>query len=146
MGLVAESSAIKTLLEAVEVDSVAVFQQVLEAPPESADVFTGYPSAYFVYDTYESDYSTNEENRRLTVWSIYIYSYTKSLDAEAHFAKMYKIIDATIQKLDESYDLDGACDFVTPVPGELDRVDTETGVGLLANIRLRCWSDVDVRV
>lgn len=145
MSLTTQSAAIKTILDAIEVDSSTVFHEVLTAPPSSSEAFSGYPAAYFVYDTYESDYSTNEENRRTTNWSVYIYSFSQSLDNEAHFAKLYKIIDALVQAFDVSYDLAGACDFVVPTPGEIDIVDTQSGVGLLAQVRLRCWKDVDVR-
>lgn len=146
MSLTTESAQIKIILDGIQVDAEAVFNEVLTAPPTNAEAFTGYPSAYFVYDTYESDYSTNEENRRTTNWGIYIYSYTTNLDNEAHFAKLYKIIDSVVQAFDENNDLNGACDFVTPTPGEIDIVDSEAGVGLLGQVRLRCWSDVDVRV
>ena len=146
MSLVSQKTAIKTLLEAVEVDSTAVFNQVKTAPPKSASEFTGYPSAYFVYNNYESDYSTNEENRRQANWTIYIYSYTQNLSREAHFDKIYAIIDATVQKLDENDDLSRTCDFLVPVPGQIDLVEADGGEGLLAEINLRCWTDVDVRV
>lgn len=146
MSLVTEQTEIKAILEAVQVDASNVFHQVLTAPPESAAEYTGFPSAHFVYNSYESTYSTNEENRRVANWDIFIYSLTQTLDNEAHFTKMYKIIDATVQALDESCDLNNACDFVIPVPGEVDRVVSDSGVALVAQIRLQCWSDVDIRV
>lgn len=146
MGLNTQKVAIKAILEAVEVAAATVFQTVKTAPPDSSTEFDGFPSAYFVYDNYESDVVTNEENRRTANWAIYIFSYSKTLSKEAHYDKLYEIIDATVQAFDESYDLNGTADFAIPTPGEINSVDTDSGVGLLAEIRLRCWQDIDVRL
>ena len=146
MSLKTQQDAIEDILQSVEVSSSAVFHEVKTAPPRQGEEFTGYPSAYFAFRQNESDYSTNEEHRRMYNWTIVIESFTQSLTTEQHYEKMYGIMDSTVQAFDENSDLNGAVDFITPVPSSVLILEGSEGYTLIGEINLRVWQDVDVRV
>lgn len=138
------NTALKPILQAVEIDGETAFVDVLQQPPtqDNGGDFTGFPSVAYHYETTESDYSTVTENRRDYNFAIYIYGIWEAKELDDQYATMYKLVDATLDALDKSQDLGINEIMVRPVPGEFRRVATERGQGLMARIRLRCSTDI----
>lgn len=131
------------------------FVDVIASPPEEYDEdqplkFTGYPSAMHYYENTDSSPATVTQNRRVIFYTVQIVMVIPSnanLTPAQKMLKAYAIIDDVIQKFDESRDLSTdtlprACDIMRPVPGDLERISTTDGQGLMMTIRLACEADI----
>jgi hypothetical protein len=143
------SNALKPVLEAVEVDGDTIFAQadVIPHPPtndQGAD-FSAFPAVSYFYDGTESDYSTVTENRRDVVFALYIYCIWEAKALAEQYPAAYKVVDAVIDALDMSNDLGIDAVMLRPVPGEMRRVSTDRGTGLMCHIRLVASYDRQVQ-
>lgn len=132
---------LEALLTGIQLDAEAMFVDVLPQPPDSADDFTGFPSAAFYYSGTDSDYATVSENRRDYMFDIYLYGIYENKTLRAQYQLMYKQIDKVIDALDNSGDLSINDIMVRPAPAEVVRITSERGDGLRGHIRLRCSTD-----
>ena len=139
---------IKDNVQALLTD-MGVFKDVQAAPQVSDQAqFSGYPSAVHYYNNTESDFATVSQNRRVIEYLVEVYLVTNETDPAIELAKMYELVDQTVQMFDVSRDLssdsiplDRACDILRPAAGQLQRVATSEGEGLMATIHLFCESD-----
>lgn len=139
------SGEIKNVLDAVQISGNDVFVQVLES---ASNQFTGFPSATIVPGETGSDYATTVQNERTYTFYIYIYLSIEALDAAetaTQWDNVRDIIDLVLDGLDNSNDLNNACEFLRPVPMQ----PFETAVGgsgavLVAPIRLQCVKSIDL--
>lgn len=140
------SSALTTVLTAVQLDSEALFVDVLPHPPtdDQGNDFVGYPSVSHFYDGTQSDYATVTANRRDVIFSIYIYGIWQDKKLAAQYALAHRYMDAVLDALDKSDDLGINQLMLRPVPGELRRVATDRGTGLMGHINLVASYDRDV--
>lgn len=134
-------AAILPVLEGIQVDSETLFVDVLQTPPDSVEDFSGFPSAAYYYGTTDSDYSTQQENRRDYFFDIYLYGIYENKTLREQYVLMYKMVDATINALDLSDDLGLDKFMIRPAPSEMVRVTSERGDGLRTHIRLKCSID-----
>lgn len=125
----------------------------VEAAPQEGDTihFEGYPSAFHYYSATQPQVSNITQHKRTinyTVQAVVVVpDGTSSVD---EFKAAYSLVDSLIQLFDQSQnlkvaDLPRACDILSPTPGEMSRVDTNDGVGLLVTINLSCTADVTFR-
>jgi hypothetical protein len=148
------STNVQAILESSDVFAVVdEVKQVIPAPQEGESIqFDGYPAAFHYYENTESNPATVSQNRRVINYTVQIVIVTPdTVTSTEEFATAYSTIDTLIQKFDESRDLSiegslpRACDIMRPVPGELTRVSTNLGDGLMATIRLACEADIKFR-
>ena len=141
------STALQTLLPTIQVDGESLFVDVIPHPPTDSqgNGFTGFPSAAHFYDGTDSDYSTVTENRRDVVFALWIYAIWQDKPLPDQYALAHKYMDAVIDALDQSGDLGINQLMLRPVPGELRRVSTERGTGVMSYIRLVCSYDRQVQ-
>ena len=128
-----------------------LFEDV-EAAPQEGDqmVFSGFPSVSHYYSGTDSDYSTNTQHRRSITYTVEaVIVSPDTVTPVQRFKDAYKLADDVIQLFDASRDLSSselnltrACDILQPVPGELMRVATNHGDGLMITITLVCTADV----
>lgn len=137
-------AALLSLLTGIQLNSEAMFVDVLPQPPDSADDFGGFPSCAYFYQNTDSDYATVSENRRDYYFELYLYGIYQSKTLRDQYVLMYKQIDAVIQALDTSGDLGINDIMLRPVPGEIVRITSERGDGLRGHIRIRCSTDANV--
>lgn len=143
---------IKTNVQ-VLLENTNEFVTVLPHPPSQEADFNGYPSAAHYYSDTENNYATVSQNRRVIEYVVELYLVTNEETSLAtEFTEAYDLIDRIIQMFDESIDLSNsalglarACDNVRPAPGELQRIDTKEGTGLMMTIRLFCEADISFR-
>ncbi len=140
------STALDTILPTVEVDGESLFVDVIPHPPtdDQGNDFNGFPSAAHFYDGTDSDYSTVTENRRDIVFAVWIYAIWQDKPLADQYALAHKYMDAVLDKLDQSGDLGINDLMLRPAPGELRRVSTDRGTGLVSYIRLVCSYDRQV--
>jgi len=145
-------ATISTNVQAI-LDNLAWTNTVLPHPPAKNTDFNGYPSIAHYYQNTDSNYATVTQNRRTIEYVVELYLVTNEATTVAQeFAEMYIHTDNLIQTLDESIDLSStalglarACDIMRPVPGELARITTNEGEGLMMTIRLLCTADVSFK-
>lgn len=134
------SNALKPVLEAIEVDGDVLFvpADVIPHPPtnDQGNDFSAFPAVSYYYDGNDSDYATVSANRRDLVFAMYIYCIWAKKPLSDQYAAAYKIIDAVIDALDKSDDLGISDVMLRPAPGELRRIATDRGTGLMCHIRL----------
>ena len=132
------------------------FVTVLPGAPEQESDFAGYPSASHYYTTTDNAYATVSQNRRIIEYVIDMYIVAPAAVSLAdEYSRAYTLIDNVIDMLDKTIDLSEglgvtiglteACDIMRPAPGNLMRVTTGEGDGLMLSIRLFCESDVSFR-
>lgn len=140
---------IKTNVQEI-LENTDTFVDVLAAPQEGETLqFNGYPSAFHYYENTDPSVSTITQNRREIQYTVNIVMVRPGDEAESEFDAAYELIDSILQTFDASVNLKvgdqpRACDILRPVPGELARVQTNDGLGLMATIRLTCAADVNV--
>lgn len=140
------SQALQTILPTVQVDGEDLFVDVIPHPPtdDQGNDFAGFPSASHFYDGSDADYATVQDNRRDYIFSLYIYAIWQDKPLADQYALAHKYMDAVVDRLDMSDDLGISQLMLRPVPGELRRVQTDRGTGLMGYIRLVCSYDRDV--
>lgn len=144
-------NGIKTNVQALLVGSGLFSANSVQPAPQEGDsvLFDSYPAVSHYYHATTSDFATVSQNRRVIEYYVEIYLVTSETDSRVEFQKMYDLSDAVIQLFDNSRDLSStslgltrACDIARPAGGEIMRVNTNDGVGLMMTIRLYCESDV----
>jgi len=143
---------IRTNVQAL-LESSELFTTVLPHPPKEDTNFGGFPSSCHYYDNTDPQYATVTQNRRVIQYTVELYMIQpKNVTPETEYQEAYDLIDSVIQLFDESIDLSSqtiplarACDLMRPAPGEMQRVTTPEGDGLMCTIRLFCEADVSFR-
>ena len=143
------SNALDPVLKAVEVDGDIIFApaDVIPHPPtnDQGNDFSAFPAVSYFYDGTDSDYSTVTENRRDVVFAIYVYMIWQDKDLSEQYPAAYKVVDAVIDALDMSNDLGIDAVQLRPIPGEMRRVQTDRGTGLMCHIRMIASYDRQVQ-
>lgn len=132
------STALQTVLAGIQHEGESLFADVIPHPPtdDQGNDFSGFPSASHFYDGTDSDYSTVTENRRDVVFAIYIYAIWQDKPLADQYSLAHKYMDLVLDALDQSEDLGISNLILRPVPGELRRVATDRGTGLMSYVRL----------
>jgi hypothetical protein len=136
------SGEIKSLLEAVQVAGSSAFTEVVEYPTNQ---FNGYPAASITPSEVQSDFITVAQNQRAYGFMAELFV---SLDQESWptaFTNMRDLVDAVLDKLDQSIDLNGKCDFLRAVPMEWTIQEAGQGLVLAVALHLVAVKDVDVK-
>ena len=142
MTIVGISDAVQTILNGLTDPD---FVDVIAAPESENSKFSGYPSARHFYIGTESSYATVTQNRRVIQHTVFVYLLFVGKTEAEKWRNATGTLDKVIQKFDESIDLNGACDIMRPAPGQLSKIDTQAGEGLIAEINLFCESDMTFR-
>lgn len=129
------------------------FVTVLDWEPEKTSDFAGYPAASHYYVDTENDYATVSQNRRVIEYLVQIVLMGDEDTTPSDLkTQMYGLMDDIVQMFDETRDLSSsspslarACDIMRPAPGNLTKIVTNEGAGLLGEIRLYCEKDVTFR-
>lgn len=138
-------SGISTQVQTI-LDGTNSFETVLSAAPEESNDFAGFPSAAHYYSNTDNTYATVSQNRRSVHYTVELYIVPPGTVTQATlFTQAYALIDSIIQTFDESNDLNAETDFLRPVPGQLERIQTKDGDGLMMTINLICEKDVSFR-
>lgn len=132
------STALMPVLSAIEVDGDTLFADVIAHPPtnDQGNDFAGFPAISYFYDGTDSDYATVTANRRDVIFAIFIYGIWENKPVAEQYPAMYTIVDAVLDALDKSDDLGISSVMLRPVPGEMRRVATDRGSGLMCHIRM----------
>lgn len=136
------SNEIKTVLEAVEQSGSPAFHEVVEYPTNE---FEGYPAASVVPTSVESTVFTSTQNQRAYGFMVELYYNVDQNNWAAAFDVMRDLVDAVLDALDQSEDLNASCDFLRAVPMEWTLQEAGQGLVLATEIRLAAVKDVDVR-
>jgi hypothetical protein len=99
--------------------------------------FTGYPAATIVPGNVQSEYLTQAENMRAYGLNVFIhYPIASEDDWGDAFDKMIDLVDASMDALDQTVDLDGVCDFLSAVPLSWDVAQTGQQLELVATLQI----------
>lgn len=138
------SAAIKNIVGAVQLGGQPAFNadSQFEFP---ANQFPHFPGFTVVPDNVDSRYSTVAQNTRNYAFRVNIY-YTLDDESDtalqASWDMMRELVDAVMDALDKSIDLNNTADFILPVPGEWFVENTATGLALVAPIRVTASKDI----
>lgn len=123
---------------------------VLNHAPDDNETFGSYPAVAHYYTGTDPSYATVSQNRRVVDYIVEVYLIPdKATDGSTVFNDMYALVDDVLNKFDKSQDLSDsvtpltrACDIMRPAPAQLERVETNEGVGLMCTIHLYCEADI----
>lgn len=135
------STQIKTLVESVQQSGSAAFVEVVEYPTNE---FTGYPAASITPSEVASDYATTAQNQRAYGFMIELYHGIDQETWATAFTNMRNLVDAVLDKLDQSIDLGGTANFLRAVPMEWTIQEAGNGLVLAVSIHLVAVKDVPV--
>ncbi|MDQ0672939.1 hypothetical protein QFZ36_000500 [Pseudarthrobacter siccitolerans] len=136
------SNEIKTIVEGVQQSGSAAFTEVVEYPTNE---FEGYPAASVVPTAVESTVFTSTQNQRAYGFMVELYYNVDQNNWASAFDIMRDLVDAVLDALDQSEDLNASCDFLKAVPMEWTLQEAGQGLVLATEIRLAAVKDVDVR-
>ena len=136
------SEAVQEILEGV---TSPEFVNVYPNPESKDTVFDGYPSATHFYQRTENGYATVTQNRRVIEYSVFVYLLLVGTTETERWLNGMSMVDKIVQVFDESVDLNGACEIMRPTIGEMGKVNTTAGEGLLVEITLYCEADTTFR-
>lgn len=108
--------------------------------------FNGWPAANVVPATSISDYQSISQNLRTYSFDIDLYYNIQEVDNGGYqvaFDNMRLLVDKVLDALDNSNDLNNACDFLRPMPSVWGMVETAAGSALTAKITCQCAKVVD---
>lgn len=126
------SAAIQTILSGVQQSGADAFVDVVEYP---SNQFDGFPSVTIVPADIKSQLMTVQENFRTYAFEVAIYVSVANLgNMESEFIVMRTLVDAVLDALDQSIDLNDACDFLVPVPMKWTTGKSGSGDALIAPI------------
>ncbi len=134
--------AAATLVQGVQLGGSGAFAEVAKAPKNN---FIGYPAACVIPGGVESQYITVAQNQRGYGLNIFVYYPIDQEDWAAAINTMLDLLDAVLDALDQSIDLNGVADFLEAVPFAWDVVNTTAGKTLVCSIHAVAKKDVDVR-
>jgi hypothetical protein len=137
------STEIKTILTGVQVAGSPAFTEVVEYPTNE---FPGYPAASITPSEVQSDYITVAQNQRGYGFMVELYyGLDQETDWQVAFSNTRDLVDATLDALDQSIDLNGKADFLRAVPMEWTIQEAGQGQVLAVAIHLVAVKDVDVK-
>jgi hypothetical protein len=136
------STEINTILTGVQVAGSPAFTEVVEYPTNE---FPGYPAASITPSEVQSDYITVAQNQRGYGFMVELYYGLDQDSWPTAFTNMRDLVDATLDALDQSIDLNGKADFLRAVPMEWTIQEAGQGLVLAVAIHLVAVKDVDVK-
>lgn len=137
------SAQLKTVLSGVlDASSNPTFVDIKEYPTTS---FSGYPSAIILPSNGQTgSFETQIENVRFYVFDVIIY-YQAETGQDTDWRNMRQLMDATMDAIDKTIDLNGKCDFVRPAVGGWGVDQTSTGATLVGTITVICQTTVHLQ-
>lgn len=132
--------AIVSILGGVQLAGTTAFEEVSTNPTSK---FSGYPAATVVPAEVGSEFHTNDQNTREYGFNIYLHYPVKQGWSTA-IDVMIDLLDATLDALDQNFDLNGTTDFLRAVPSQWDIDQSSEDLVLLATIHAIAVKDVDV--
>lgn len=103
--------------------------------------FNAWPAATVCPADNVSDYQSVSQNLRTYVFDIDLYYNIQQVDNGGYqmaFDVMRQIVDLVLDGIDNSNDLNNACDIVRPAPSTWGMVTTSAGTALTAKITVSC--------
>lgn len=108
--------------------------------------FSGYPAATVIPSEVQSEYLTVAENMRQYGMSVHIhYGIASADDWGDSLDVMLDLVDAVMDALDQTVDLNGKCDFLQAVPVTWDVAQTGQQIELIGTIQLVASKRVNVQ-
>lgn len=132
---------IMTILTSVQVDGSTAFQDIQGKPTSK---FTGYPAVTILPQAIDSDYITVTQNQRGYGFFVTIMLPVNEDSWDDEVDNMMDLIDATLDALDQSIDLNGKADFLRAVPMQWLPDVGPQGTLLTASIMTVAIKDVNV--
>lgn len=130
------SAAIATVLDTVQMDSVAAFAEIDQYPTLE---FGATPAATVAPSDNTSDYATNVQNLRTYVFNVDLYVPIQQVNnggLATAFSTMRQLTSLTLNAFDMSNTLSGACQILVPTPSVWGTEQSSLGVLLTARIML----------
>lgn len=131
---------IVTVLQAVQLSGSAAFVSVSTNPTAK---FTGYPAATVVPAEVTSEYSTVAQNERSYAYNIHLMFPVQGGWANA-VDTMLDLMDACLDALDQTIDLNGKCDFLRAMPSQWDIEKSGEDLLLIATLQAIAVKDITV--
>jgi hypothetical protein len=133
---------VKSILEPIQLGGSTAFTEVTTNPTNK---FEGYPAASVMPARVDSEFITVAQNQRAYGITIFMYVAIDQEDWSTAIDNTIDLIDAVLDALDQSIDLNGKADFLRAVPMEFDTEETGQGLCLVSSIYAVAIKDVDVR-
>lgn len=134
---------IVTELQAIQIEGADAFQEVVTKP---VGTFAGYPAAVVLPSEVMSDYITVAQNQRGYGFMVDIQvNLTHAAQWDEAVNNSMALIDAVLDRLDQTVDLNGKADFLKAVPVMGWSTVKETGgLVILPAIHVVAIKDVNV--
>lgn len=139
--IVSMKAEIKTLLEAIQIDSEDAFDAA-SVVTYRKQKFESYPAAVILTANVPSEYVSVTQNRRFYGFEINLVVPIESEGEESADGKVDKLMDAVMNAIDQSIDLNNAADFVQPVPSDVVEAEIGGGNVLMGIVRVVASKDV----
>lgn len=136
------TSEVVDILGTVVLSGEGAYHEIVTYPTNE---FSGYPAASIVPAATPSDYITVAQNQRSYGMSVELYYPLDQNNWQTAFDTMRDLVDATMDALDQSIDLNGKCDFLRAVPMNWTIQMAGQGHVIAAEILLAAVKDVDVK-
>lgn len=138
--LVNISSALVNVLSSIkDTDGTGLFRDLQELPTLE---FSGYPAVTIAPSGVASDYATVIQNMRNYAFDVDVFYPVEDATTTAGYATaftaMRAIMDNVLDALDNSNDLNNACQILRPTPSSWTVVETTASVMISARINLQC--------
>jgi hypothetical protein len=98
------------------------------------DVVEGHPSAMFDVTTTENTFLTNESNQRMYSWTMYVAVETQIKSVADAGGILDAVCDEIVDAFENDLTLGGAVQWVEPLTGGRDEVETPQGTMLVQTI------------
>lgn len=131
---------IVSILEALQLSGGDAFVAVSTNPTAK---FSGWPAATVVPAEVEAEYSTNAQNKRSYGFNVYLQFAVKD-SWETAIDTMLELIDACMDALDQTIDLNGKANFLRAVPATWDLETSAQDLVLVATLHVVAVKDVAI--
>lgn len=121
------NTSLKSILTSIQLSGQPAFAEVTDIPTNK---FAGYPAVFIAPAPVPSQYATVAQNQRAYGFGLDLYiGIDQEADWSAATATMRDLVDAVLDAIDKSIDLNGACDLMNAT-GVEQWMPSEAGQGL----------------